>query len=472
MGAVCLDGSPATYYMRNATTVGSLNKWVIYLEGGAWCVGENAYDTNAYKGNPNCVLESCEVRTTYKWGTTNSSKNAYDADYLDFDAITVVHQDFFNWDCSTSPTLCEFNLVWFRYCDGGSYSGNRSEPVITSNGVTLYYRGARILYSILDELLFYHGMDNATEVVLSGYSSGAVALLMHIDDMAQYIQDGNTNVNGIIPSIVGLANAGYFPMNVPYYVQLMQWVFTNQEISNDTMRNAGDMCWYLNGGVYEWRCMFAESLIPYLDTPVFFQQPTYDSYTTLCILNVSMAYPLSLDVTPTQEAYVQSMGDSLQLSLETDILDASFLNTSHFAFIDSCDHHGHLYRVRYEASAWDFLFDLDYWHNIWITGVDNTTFNAELAFAYWYYATVYDDTLSKDMLLRAAPNGVLAQNQPFRCDSCCGVMTPTAIPTLEPTMEPITNYPNTPPEQDSLDGSTLPQIYQAFLITLLAAIYI
>ena len=35
--AVCLDGSPATYFLGAGSGSGA-NKWVVFFEGGAWCL--------------------------------------------------------------------------------------------------------------------------------------------------------------------------------------------------------------------------------------------------------------------------------------------------------------------------------------------------------------------------------------------------------------------------------------------------
>jgi len=74
-------------------------------------------------------------------------------------------------------------LTWavisaFRYCDGASFSGDKTEPFMynTSTGTQpLYFRGRRVLDAVLDTLLAEHGLDQATDVLLSGGSAGGLS---------------------------------------------------------------------------------------------------------------------------------------------------------------------------------------------------------------------------------------------------------------------------------------------------------
>nr|GMD87803.1 pectin acetylesterase 8-like [Ipomoea batatas] len=71
MYIVCLDGSPSAYYFDKGQGEGA-NNWLIYLEGGGWCVNQT----------------DCLVRTTYS-------------------------REFYNW-----------NRVYVPYCDGSSFTGD------------------------------------------------------------------------------------------------------------------------------------------------------------------------------------------------------------------------------------------------------------------------------------------------------------------------------------------------------------
>ena len=44
-----------------------------------------------------------------------------------------------------NPTFAHANHVELWYCDGGSFTGDRTAPVDV-NGTTLYFRGKRVLF--------------------------------------------------------------------------------------------------------------------------------------------------------------------------------------------------------------------------------------------------------------------------------------------------------------------------------------
>ena len=50
-----------------------------------------------------------------------------------------------------NPTMYDWNHVYIEYCDGGSFSGDQQETVMSTEGL-LYFRGKRILNAVLDSL--------------------------------------------------------------------------------------------------------------------------------------------------------------------------------------------------------------------------------------------------------------------------------------------------------------------------------
>ena len=52
------------------------------------------------------------------------------------------------FDFAIDPRFWNWNIAYAKYCDGASFSGNRSEP-IDANSTLLYFRGARILKAIV-----------------------------------------------------------------------------------------------------------------------------------------------------------------------------------------------------------------------------------------------------------------------------------------------------------------------------------
>ncbi|XP_031104864.1 pectin acetylesterase 8-like [Ipomoea triloba] len=130
-GAVCLDGSPPAYYFDKGQGNGTDN-WLIYLEGGGWCVNHTDCKVRADQGLGSSTRR---LRNTSFYGiiSKNSTENP----------------EFHNW-----------NKIYVVYCDGSSYTGDM-DAVDTSYNLT--YRGARVFKAIMEDLLA-RGMDRAKNV--------------------------------------------------------------------------------------------------------------------------------------------------------------------------------------------------------------------------------------------------------------------------------------------------------------------
>jgi hypothetical protein len=166
-GARCLDGSPAAYYFTPGTGSGA-DKWVVYLNGGGWCWSESEEYSD--------VSQSC-------WGRSGSGLGTSNGLAPHRSAVMGADTPMANWN--------QANVI---YCDGGSFSGNREDPVDTPqyrwpNGSTsgpvktLWYRGSRNLDAIVDDLKV-KGMGNASLAVLGGCSAGGMAALSQCNHFA------------------------------------------------------------------------------------------------------------------------------------------------------------------------------------------------------------------------------------------------------------------------------------------------
>ena len=96
-------------------------------------------------------------------------------------------------------------MVHIQYCDGSSYSGNKSIAsgvgtrfalrVPCSHAVPwaedqIFYRGHAVLEAILDELTHDLGMGGALRVMLTGCSAGALGVYLHADRIRdEYLLD-------------------------------------------------------------------------------------------------------------------------------------------------------------------------------------------------------------------------------------------------------------------------------------------
>ena len=156
-GAVCLDGSPAVYYDRKGRDEGR-NKWIVYLQGGAWC---------STKG-------SCLMRLE-----THLGSSKYYPPIQSNTAGILADND------QTNPYFCKWRVVFVQYCDGASFIANRSRPM-RLNERLVFSRGRQIFASLLEDLLELK-LIHAEQIILAGSSSGGLAVLLHMENFRSRI---------------------------------------------------------------------------------------------------------------------------------------------------------------------------------------------------------------------------------------------------------------------------------------------
>lgn len=247
LGAVCLDGTPAGYYLKTGSET---DKWQIYFEGGGWCYSE----------------QDCFGRSSTNLGSSSRWPDAEGAGGL-LDA-----------NCDVNPTFCNWNLVYIKYCDGNSFSGNRDDPVVV-NGKPLYFRGRRIIDAVLADITTKHDFGSAQEVLLTGCSAGGLSTYLHVD-----------YVGSQLPASVHKYRAapisGFFldHLNVdgiPVYGNQMKNIF---QLANST-NGLNDACIAAKAVDDQWQCNMAPHVLPYIQSPIFVLNSMYDSWQSGCILS-------------------------------------------------------------------------------------------------------------------------------------------------------------------------------------------
>jgi len=253
LGAVCIDGTPGGYYLRNGTGNGA-NKWIIHMEGGGYCID-----------GPSCADRSK--------GTLGSSKTW---PKVLGDPMCCWNGGILADDAGSNPDFYNWNLVFLGYCDGSFFTGNRADPV-TYNNEKLYFRGKRLLDAISADLLANAGLNRAQEVIVTGCSAGGVATYIQLDLWRNAIPQS-------IP-VHGLADAGYL---------LDHTTIKGEDSIGSQMRSAFTL-WnaYLHPACVAantqnpWKCLFAPQTYPYIKTPIFLLQGKYDSWQIQNILQIS-----------------------------------------------------------------------------------------------------------------------------------------------------------------------------------------
>lgn len=129
-GAMCLDGTPAGYYIRR----GHPNKWLVHLQGGGWCLSE----ADCLERAGLHMFEECPLPPAWGHNSVFGSSRCWPPRGLP-PADGGPH-GMFSSEQSVNPLFHDYTKVWLMYCDGGSFSGNRQTPV-EHEGHHLHFAG-------------------------------------------------------------------------------------------------------------------------------------------------------------------------------------------------------------------------------------------------------------------------------------------------------------------------------------------
>lgn len=362
-GAKCLDGSAPGYYYRQGSGDGA-KKWYIHHEGGGWCTD----------------LDDCLGRSKTSLGSSAS-----------FPATANLGGGYFSEDPSVNPMMYNWNSVYLKYCDGGSFSGLNTSTTL-HGGVELHFRGKAVLNAMQQDLLA-KGLSESTDVVISGCSAGGLATFLHVDNWASLVEPHGAKV-------VALPDSGFFldyqglPGNTHasdcegHYHTGMKWVF---EYMNSTS-GVNEKCVAAHKGTSDtWKCIFAEHTAPHITTPTFPLQSEYDSWQEPC------------DLKSSDPKKVNAYGTNLTSRVEKNLLGT---NPKHGIFLDSCNHH---------CGGWG-LYD--------VNGKSQP-----VAFQEWY-----------EKGSASLPNkGYYTQAQTFPCTDCCSP-THTGENIWRQATNPVTDH--------------------------------
>jgi hypothetical protein len=192
------------------------------------------------------------------------------------------------------------------YCDGGSFSGDRTESIIV-NGTQLFFRGRRILDAVLDYLKESHGLASATEVLLSGGSAGGLSTFLHADyvrsQFGQEVKFGAAPVSGFF-----LLHDTVQGLNV--YPARMEYVYNMMNSSGAVNRR----CRGAMAPPDAWKCIFANYSYAHSQTPMFPLQSSVDAWQMGSIFDLDGA-----GVAACTKAVLSANGSSHQLANCTEL---------------------------------------------------------------------------------------------------------------------------------------------------------
>jgi len=163
--ALCLDGSPAAYYVSKD---GDPKKIYLQFEGGGWCTG---YDSI------NQTLDDCLSRTKTGQGSSTSYAPSYQ---FNDGVLSVNNQNNFK----------DWTRVLLKYCDGSGHQGTRKNP-IPYKGTNLYFRGHNVTVGQLNTLERQNKLfSEATHVVVGGDSAGGLAVFLWTNYIKERVKVG------------------------------------------------------------------------------------------------------------------------------------------------------------------------------------------------------------------------------------------------------------------------------------------
>ena len=263
-GALYPDGTPAYYFMNYTGSRG----YVIHLSGGGWRFapqGRQVDDRNSVNNNSSSVLPPL---TSDGLLLSRSSSAGDHGHGLGMGGVPSQGHCYgrcdgiLSNDASINPLFHDYNKIWIPI-SGTSFTGDvwGSKPP--------YVRGRRIQTVVIADLLERHGMRDATNVILTGGSSGGLATYLTCDRVGEQVRAAAPGAR-----YTCLADAGYFLHH------------NDMHGGNKTAQNFKHSYygWNSTGGTNQacvaalkptgedWKCIFAQYVAPFIKSELFVMQ--------------------------------------------------------------------------------------------------------------------------------------------------------------------------------------------------------
>ncbi|KAK3698719.1 hypothetical protein QZH41_010755, partial [Actinostola sp. cb2023] len=278
----CNDGTPAGYYLKKAH--GS-KRWLVYLEGGWFCVNKKACNDRA-NSSMRTLMTSSKWRKT-KRGTGMLSSNPKE-----------------------NPSWWNANHVLIPYCSSDAWSGNATSR---ETGERFSFLGSRIIEKVIEDLLA-KGLYHAEHLLLAGSSAGAIGVLLNVDRVSFKLRSLGYNIN-----VRGLVDSGWYLGNISKQKGCGKGSCGPEKTIKEGMRywrGVVPKACAVNQSKSEWNCYFGNVVYPTLKSPIFVFQWLYDE--TQLALNGS-GRPKSLQgVTQEQVSFILDLSKDLRHSLRHD----------------------------------------------------------------------------------------------------------------------------------------------------------
>ena len=312
-----LDGSPYELWYAPASSPADASRWVIDIQGGAWCQSVDACAARAYTPT-NCYLGSSNASCFNVDGERCANKSAT----MSFECLPACNGarwcgGLFVNDSATNALTHSWNQVLLPYHDGQSFTGGAEEPTMTTFGgrtVPLWFRGHANFRAALDYLINEAGMGAATEVALTGNSAGGLATYFHADELAAAVPTAR---------VWAAPDSGFFFTDEAAYPAWPDGLRAMVAMANST--GGLDASCVAATPSDPASCAFPEVVAPHVTTPLFVMQGRYDPALT----------GISMGENGANVTKVNAIGYELIEFIEARVLK----NPANAAFITACAQH-------------------------------------------------------------------------------------------------------------------------------------
>ena len=397
-GAKCLDGSPPAYKMRIGTGANA-TKFILFLEGGGWCFG--VADCAKRRGG------GLGSSSSYRPGTSKGDLGGVMA-----------------FSATTNPDFHTWTMVFAHYCDGSSFSSFRPDPISTAAG-PMWFRGKANLDAILDELSSAHGMNAATELILSGGSAGGLAVYYHLDYVADFMRNQAPACR-----VTGFPDAGYFAdlqaMGGGGYLYRGFFQTADSTAWNTTVSGGSNAaCLAAETAAAPWKCLMAEYLTDHIVTPMFVMNAAFDVYQVQNILDVGC---VPNNCSTAQISAIEGYRRDFLNSSIAHLVTRAQAGFGHGAWIDSCLVHEQ--NLDYCSGGNPHAYNCAGWLTTKIAGV-----TPQQAYSAWYRG----DPGTKNVTIDA---GATVENP-----TCPWSFTHARATHVDPAVSATAAAPPSPPPQ-------------------------
>lgn len=255
-----------------------------------------------------------------------------------------------------------------RYCDGGSFTGDRAEP-LTVGDKQVFFRGARNLKALIAALVG-RGLAAASTVLVGGCSAGGLSAYLHADKFAAALPSSVT--------VLALAD-GMFTHQAKTWDGQEGEAWKGFRWLHKAMNSSGAIpaaCRDAHGEADAWKCLWGAEAAKYVASPLLSIASKYDLWHSQAVIGGGGKLSDSF-TSAAKRAYWEAYAtETLGLLLT--------LPSSSSAFLTGCAHHCQTG----PTAPWTTL-DEDEWSGAWSgTEIGGTTI--EGAVEAWYAKSLKD----------------------------------------------------------------------------------